>query len=49
MSEALTALFCIVIFYTLLSLVGLIQFAVNRYRERKESRKAFMIHPALLR
>jgi len=35
MLEALTALFCIVIFYTVLSFCGLIQFVANRYRTKR--------------
>jgi hypothetical protein len=38
MLEALTALFFIVIFYTVLALCGLIQFVANRYRAKRGMR-----------
>lgn len=49
MLEALTALLLILIFYTVLSLCGLIQFVANRYRSKRRARKALISNPAVFR
>jgi hypothetical protein len=40
MLEALTALFAILLFYTVLSICGLIQFVAQRHRARRSPKKA---------
>ena len=40
MLEALIALFAILVFYTVLSICGLIQFVAQRHRERRGLGKA---------